>query len=72
MFHIHMKERMLVQVVTVVTLMMQQNQVLKELKVDLALDMIHLVILVVQVLMVKLYTTVAHPYRVPGLSQETL
>ena len=71
-FHIHMKEQMLVKVEMVVTLMMQQNQVLKELKVDLALDTIHLVILVVQVLMVKLYTTVAHPYRVPVLSQETL
>ena len=63
-FHTHMKEQMLVKVEMVVTLMMQQNQVLKELKVDLALDTIHLVILVVQVLMVKLYTTVAHLYRV--------
>ena len=55
---------MLVKVEMVVTLMMQQNQVLKELKVDQVLDMMHLVILVVQVLMAKLYTTVAHLYRV--------
>ena len=63
-FHTHMKEQMLVKVEMVVTLMMQQNQVLKELKVDQVLDMMHLVILVVQVLMAKLYTTVAHLYRV--------
>ena len=56
---------MLVQVVMVVTLMTHQRQVQKELKIDQVLDMIHLVTLVVQVLMVKLYTTVAHPYRLP-------
>ena len=54
---------MLVQAVMVVTLMTHQSQVQKELRIDQVLDMVHLVMLVVQVLMVKLYTTVAHPYR---------
>ena len=61
--HIQREEQMLVQVVMVVTLMTHQRQVQKELRIDQVLDMIHLVMLVVQVLMVKLYTTVAHPYR---------
>ena len=51
------------QVVMVVTLVVQQNQVSKELRVEV-LDMIHLVMRVLQVLMAKLYTTVVHLYRV--------
>ena len=55
--HIQSEEQMLVQVVMVVTLMMLHNQALRELRIDQVLDMVHLVMLVVQVQMAKLYTT---------------
>ena len=45
---------MLVQVVTVVIYLTHQSQVQKELRIDLVLDMVHLVIQVLQVLMAKL------------------